>query len=71
MTEELSIPKSRLVALGSPEEYAAALKNKTVAAVVDERPYIELFQADHCLFSVRGQDFTKSVLGFVSISKWS
>lgn len=64
LIEELSIPKSRLVALGSPEEYAAALKNKTVAAVVDERPYIELFEADHCMFSVAGQEFTKGSWGF-------
>jgi hypothetical protein len=42
LIEELNIPKSRL-ALGSPEEYAAPLKNSTVAAVVDERLYIDLF----------------------------
>ncbi|KAL0324840.1 UNVERIFIED_CONTAM: Glutamate receptor 3.3 [Sesamum radiatum] len=47
LSEGIGISKSRLKALGSPEEYAAALRkgpeNGGVAAVVDERPYIELF----------------------------
>ncbi|XP_075675366.1 glutamate receptor 3.2-like isoform X1 [Castanea sativa] len=64
LMEELNIPKSRLVALGSPEEYAVALENRTVAAVVDEEPYIELFLSDHCKFKIRGQEFTKSGWGF-------
>lgn len=68
LIEELNIPNSRLVPLGSPEEYARALKNKTVAAVVDEGPYIELFLSDNCMFSIRGPEFTKSGWGFVSIS---
>ncbi|XP_062019707.1 glutamate receptor 3.2 isoform X2 [Rosa rugosa] len=64
LIEELNIPKSRLVPLGSPEEYANALKERTVAAVVDERPYIELFLSDNCMFSIRGPEFTKSGWGF-------
>ncbi|XP_058213812.1 glutamate receptor 3.2 isoform X1 [Rhododendron vialii] len=64
MSEELGISKSRLVALGSPEEYAMALEKGTVAAVVDERPYIELFLSTYCKFSVVGQEFTKSGWGF-------
>ncbi|TKY57556.1 Glutamate receptor 3.2 [Spatholobus suberectus] len=64
LTEELNIPKHRLVPLGSPEEYAVALERGTVAAVVDERPYVELFLSDHCKFSIRGQEFTKSGWGF-------
>lgn len=71
LSDELNIPRSRLVALGSPEEYADALERGIVAAVVDERPYIELFLSDHCRFSVRGQEFTKSGWGFVSISTCS
>ncbi|KAM4089610.1 hypothetical protein ACB094_07G166100 [Castanea mollissima] len=66
LMEELNIPKSRLVALGSPEEYAVALENRTVVAVVDEEPYIELFLSDHCKFKIRGQEFTKSGWGFYS-----
>ncbi|XP_027331138.1 glutamate receptor 3.2-like isoform X2 [Abrus precatorius] len=64
LIEELNIPKHRLVPLGSPEEYAVALARGTVAAVVDERPYIELFLSKHCEFSIRGQEFTKSGWGF-------
>ncbi|KAL4298437.1 hypothetical protein HN51_049105 [Arachis hypogaea] len=64
LTQELNIPKHRLVPLGSPEEYATALEKGTVAAVVDERPYVELFLSEHCHFSIRGQEFTKSGWGF-------
>ncbi|RDX61832.1 Glutamate receptor 3.2, partial [Mucuna pruriens] len=64
LSEELNIPKHRLVPLGSPQEYAVALERGTVAAVVDERPYVELFLSNHCQFSIRGQEFTKSGWGF-------
>ncbi|XP_062081522.1 glutamate receptor 3.2 isoform X1 [Humulus lupulus] len=64
LREELNIPQSRLIALGSPQEYAKALENGTVAAVIDERPYIELFLSEHCMFAIRGQEFTKSGWGF-------
>lgn len=73
--EELGISKSRLVPLGSPEEYASALllgdKKGGVAAIVDERPYVELFLSSQCKFRVVGQEFTKSGWGFVSISSRS
>ncbi|TMX04156.1 hypothetical protein EJD97_011454 [Solanum chilense] len=66
--EEIGIPKSRLVPLGSPEEYATALQrgpaNGGVAAVVDERPYVELFLSNQCKFRIVGQEFTKSGWGF-------
>ncbi|WCJ28567.1 glutamate receptor 2 [Euphorbia peplus] len=64
LNEELNVAKSRLVALGSPEEYASALANGTVAAVVDEQPYVDLFLSEHCEYSIRGQEFTKSGWGF-------
>ncbi|KAM0025835.1 putative periplasmic binding protein-like I [Helianthus debilis subsp. tardiflorus] len=64
MIEELNIPKSRLMALGSPEEYAEKLGAGTVAAIVDERPYIDLFLSNNCQFQVVGQEFTKSGWGF-------
>ena len=37
LIEEMSIAKSRLIALGSSEEYAMALERGTVSVVVDER----------------------------------
>ncbi|KAI5315263.1 hypothetical protein L3X38_044439 [Prunus dulcis] len=43
LVEELNIPRSRLVSLGLPESRADALKKRSVAAVVDEKAYIELF----------------------------
>lgn len=64
LREELNIAKSRLVPLGSPEEYADALKRGRVAAVVDERPYVDLFLSTYCRFQIVGQEFTKSGWGF-------
>lgn len=66
MTDELNIAGSRLVPLASPEEYANALQNGTVAAIVDERPYIDLFLSNYCKFAIRGQEFTRCGWGFVS-----
>ncbi|KAJ0657792.1 putative ionotropic glutamate receptor [Helianthus annuus] len=64
MMEELNIPRSRLMALGSPQEYAEKLRAGIVAAIVDERPYIDLLLADNCGFQVVGEEFTKSRWGF-------
>ena len=72
LSDELGIHASRLVPLNSPEDYAKALedgpKKGGVAAVIDERAYIELFLSSRCEFSIVGQEFTKSGWGFVSIS---
>ncbi|XP_010548172.1 PREDICTED: glutamate receptor 3.1 isoform X2 [Tarenaya hassleriana] len=64
MVDELNIAKSRLIPLSSPEEFAAALENGTVSAIVDERPYVDLFLSDYCNFAIRGQEFTRSGWGF-------
>uniref|UniRef100_A0A1J3H3D2 Glutamate receptor n=2 Tax=Noccaea caerulescens TaxID=107243 RepID=A0A1J3H3D2_NOCCA len=68
LRDELNISESRLRALGSPEDYAKALKdgpNKGgVAAIVDERPYVELFLSKNCAYRIVGQEFTKSGWGF-------
>ncbi|KAD6795655.1 hypothetical protein E3N88_06551 [Mikania micrantha] len=64
MIEELNIPKSRLLPLGSPQEYAEKLGAGIVAAIVDERPYIDLFLSNNCRFQIVGQEFTKSGWGF-------
>lgn len=66
MIDELNIARSRLVALGSPKEYATALQNGTVSAIVDERPYVDLFLSEFCGFAIRGQEFTRSGWGYVS-----
>ncbi|KAK7311028.1 hypothetical protein RJT34_08890 [Clitoria ternatea] len=68
LAEDIGISKSRLVALGSPEEYAKALqlgpKHGGVAAIVDERPYVEIFLSTQCTFRIVGQEFTRSGWGF-------
>lgn len=72
LIEELGIDEKRLVPLVMPEDYVKALKDGPrgggVAAVVDERPYIELFLSSRCEFSIVGQEFTKNGWGFVSAS---
>ncbi|KAG5529957.1 hypothetical protein RHGRI_030358 [Rhododendron griersonianum] len=56
LSSEFGIHESRLIPLNSPEEYAEALKkgpkNGGVAALVDERAYIELFLSSRCEFSI-------------------
>ncbi|XP_027346203.1 glutamate receptor 3.6-like [Abrus precatorius] len=68
LTEELNIHRSRLVPLNSPSEYEKALKDGPagggVAAIIDERAYLELFLATRCEFSIVGQEFTKMGWGF-------
>ncbi|RDX99915.1 Glutamate receptor 3.3, partial [Mucuna pruriens] len=69
LAQDLGISKSRLVALGSPEEYTKALqlgpkKKGGVAAIVDERPYVEIFLSSQCTFRIIGQEFTRSGWGF-------
>lgn len=66
--DELGVPESRLIPLRSEEDYTAALKkgpnNGGVAAVVDERAYMELFLSTRCEFTIVGQEFTKNGWGF-------
>ncbi|KAI3519088.1 hypothetical protein L1887_08103 [Cichorium endivia] len=65
---ELGIHADRLIPLSLPEDFERALKdgpgNGGVAAVVDERAYIELFLSSRCDFSIVGQEFTKNGWGF-------
>ncbi|KAI3465634.1 hypothetical protein Pfo_022297 [Paulownia fortunei] len=68
MSNYLNIHPSRLVSLGSPEEYESALRrgptNGGVAAIVDEIPYVELFLSQQTDFEIVGQPFRKSGWGF-------
>lgn len=74
LSEELNISQSRLIGLGSPEEYTKALElgpdKGGVAAIVDELPYVESFLSRQCTFRVVGQEFTKSGWGFVSVASF-
>ncbi|KAL6287376.1 hypothetical protein ACE6H2_011766 [Prunus campanulata] len=68
LTESLYIPRSRLVQLGSPEEYEKALRQGPydggVGAIIDELTYIELFLSRQTDFGIIGQTFTRSGWGF-------
>ncbi|RZB83676.1 glutamate receptor 3.7-like isoform X1 [Glycine soja] len=68
LTDNLYVSKSRLISLGSPEEYATALKKGPsgggVAAIIDELPYVELFLSNETDFGIIGQPFARSSWGF-------
>jgi ionotropic glutamate receptor len=70
LSETLYIARSRLVPLGSPEEYESALRRGPsdggVAAIVDELPYVELCLSSQKDFGIIGQPFTRGGWGFVS-----
>ncbi|KAK3224175.1 hypothetical protein Dsin_011200 [Dipteronia sinensis] len=67
-SHKLNIDMSRLVPLNSAEAYEKALKdgpkNGGVAAVVDERAYMEVFLSTRCEFSIIGHEFTRIGWGF-------
>lgn len=72
LIDELNIPESRIVTLKNMQGYIDALQRGPigggVAAIVDERPYIEvLMSSTKCKFTTVGEEFTKSGWGFVSI----
>ncbi|CAJ1956328.1 unnamed protein product [Sphenostylis stenocarpa] len=68
LADNLYVSKSRLVSLGSPEEYALALRKGPsgggVAAIVDELPYVELFLSKETDFGIIGRPFARSSWGF-------
>lgn len=64
MIENMNVAEERLVALTGPDDYKRALEQKRVAAIVDERPYVELFLSTNCKFKTVGIEFTKSGWGF-------
>ncbi|CAL5344546.1 unnamed protein product [Camellia sinensis] len=68
LTENFDIHRSRLVLLGSPEEYERALwkgpRNGGVAAIVDELPYIELFLSKQSDYGIVGHSLTQTGWGF-------
>ncbi|PHU17155.1 Glutamate receptor 3.1 [Capsicum chinense] len=72
LIQELHIDESRLAPLNLPEDYARALKDGPghggVAAIVDDRAYVEFFLSTRCQFSILGQEFTKN--GWWNDSAW-
>uniref|UniRef100_A0A5B7BUJ8 Glutamate receptor n=1 Tax=Davidia involucrata TaxID=16924 RepID=A0A5B7BUJ8_DAVIN len=68
LIENFNIARSRLVSLGTPEDYERALRrgpiNGGVAAIVEELPYVELFLSKQTDFGIVGQPLTRSGWGF-------
>ncbi|KZV17708.1 glutamate receptor 3.4-like [Dorcoceras hygrometricum] len=69
LIEQLNIAESRLKVLKSQDDYANFLQlgptGGGVAAIVDELAYIELVLSyTKCIFTIVGQEFTKSGWGF-------
>ncbi|CAA3020627.1 glutamate receptor -like [Olea europaea subsp. europaea] len=69
LIDELNVGESRLRIMKSQNDYISALQKGPsgggVAAIVDERPYVELFLSNtKCKFRIVGQEFTKSGWGF-------
>ncbi|XP_027340391.1 glutamate receptor 3.7-like isoform X2 [Abrus precatorius] len=68
LIDNLYVQRSRLVSLGSPEEYAIALQKGPhgggVAAIIDELPYVELFLSKETDFGIIGQPFARGSWGF-------
>ncbi|CAO2830716.1 unnamed protein product [Amaranthus hypochondriacus] len=68
LNEQLNVPKSLLIPLNSEDELAEALKkgpkNGGVAAVVDERAYMEVFLSSRCEFTIVGPEFTRNGWGY-------
>ncbi|KAJ0984992.1 hypothetical protein J5N97_003348 [Dioscorea zingiberensis] len=57
--------ESRLIAFDSPDEYDQALSNGTVAAIVDEIPYIKVFLSKHCgKYTMVGPTYKTDGFGF-------
>ncbi|KAJ0985046.1 hypothetical protein J5N97_003402 [Dioscorea zingiberensis] len=61
----LNFDESRLIAFNSPDEYDEALSNGTVAAIVDEIPYIKVFLSKHCgKYTMVGPTYKTDGFGF-------
>lgn len=67
LLKRLNFNESRLIAYNSPEEYHEALSNGTVAAIVDEIPYIKVFLSAYCnKYAMVGRTYKTDGFGFVS-----
>lgn len=70
LVHELGVSPSRLKGITTPDQYMNELvlgpRNGGVVAIIDERPYVELFLVQHDKFAIVGPEFTKSGWGFVS-----
>ncbi|WOK94367.1 glutamate receptor 2.8-like [Canna indica] len=66
LLKRLNFNESKIIAYESPEEYHSALINGTVAAIVDEIPYLKVFLSKYCdkKFTMVGPIYKTSGFGF-------
>mgnify|MGYP003702796679 CR=1 FL=1 len=69
IVRNLNFTDSRLRIYSSPEEHADALSSGSVAAFIDEIPYLKIFLAKYSgSYAMVASESTTSGFGFVSIS---
>lgn len=62
--------ESRLIPYKTPDEYEEGLSSGTVAAIVDEIPYVKAFLHNHCgKYTMVGPIYKTNGFGFVSLMK--
>lgn len=64
LVEHLGIDRNKLKGYSSPQEYANALSNGSVAAIFDELPYICVFLSNQSGFTIVGETYKTGGLGF-------
>ncbi|XP_010268435.1 PREDICTED: glutamate receptor 2.8-like [Nelumbo nucifera] len=65
-------PKEKLINLSTPTEFAQALSNKSVAAIVEEVPVINVFLKMYCnQFTIAGPTIQTGGFGFAFQKKYS
>ncbi|OVA03673.1 Ionotropic glutamate receptor [Macleaya cordata] len=66
LLKDLRFDERNLKQLSTVEEYAEALRNGSVSAILDELPYIRVFLAKYCReFTVTGPTYPTGGFGFV------
>lgn len=66
--KEKNASDEQIVGLSTDQEYADVLLNGTVAAIVDEVPYIKVFLSKHCSgFMMVGPTYKTDGFGFVCL----
>lgn len=72
LLSRLNVDKSRLIAYDSPAEYNEGLSNGSVAAIIDEIPYLRVFLANYSnSYTMIGPIAKVDGFGFVSIASLS
>ncbi|WOK94370.1 glutamate receptor 2.8-like [Canna indica] len=63
---KLGFEETKLKPFHSPQQYQEALSNRSVAAIVDEIPYLRVFLKDYCgNYTMAGQTYKTGGFGFV------